>query len=306
MAIVVVAVGLLAQSALATWDLKWQQPPWVLNEMPPPVFLGWDAMSVVNSTQIVADDFLCNDPRPIATLQWWGSYLNWQDALPPNPLLPFQISLWTDVPGGVGGPFSHPGVCIWQWNKLPDYEVFAGYDYDPRAGAIVDTTFHYGLTIPANQVFWQSPGTIYWISIAAIYPAGPGQLPYPWGWKTRPHNFNDDGVITYVPTNPVPGMVWQQGEPIQWQGSWDLSFHLGVPLHGDADIDGDVDFSDYQTLERNYGRSGGWMEGDFDFNGQVDFTDYQALERNFGKAPEPACLALVALGAAALMRTRRR
>jgi hypothetical protein len=56
-----------------------------------------------------------------------------------------------------------------------------------------------------------------------------------------------------------------------------------VSLAGDADCDDDVDFADYQTLERNFGTGTTWQQGDFDADGDVDFTDYQMLERNFGK-----------------------
>jgi hypothetical protein len=54
---------------------------------------------------------------------------------------------------------------------------------------------------------------------------------------------------------------------------------------GDADLDGDVDFTDYQALERNFGTTAGalWGQGDFDGDRDVDFTDYQTLERNYGQ-----------------------
>jgi hypothetical protein len=57
---------------------------------------------------------------------------------------------------------------------------------------------------------------------------------------------------------------------------------------GDANLDGQVDFTDYQILERNFGTTPGaeWDMGDFNGDRAVNFTDYLILERNFGKGGE--------------------
>ena len=72
--------------------------------------------------------------------------------------------------------------------------------------------------------------SVYWLSIAAIYD---GNTPeHPWGWKTRPHFYNDDAVrITDINDGawpPVIGSVWESGEPIEYpEGtSWDMAFVL--------------------------------------------------------------------------------
>ena len=88
-------------------------------------------------------------------------------------------------------------------------------------------------------------------------------------------------------------------------------------LPGDCDGDGDVDFLDYITLKRNFGREGEFdlCDGDFDGNDQVNEYDFLMLKDYFGlsleqsgpaaHAPEPTALCLLAVGGLALLRRRR-
>jgi len=46
----------------------------------------------------------------------------------------------------------------------------------------------------------------------------------PWGWKTRPHFFNDDAQKVTLPTNPVIGSTYEEGAVIA--EGWDLAFVL--------------------------------------------------------------------------------
>ena len=92
---------------------------------------------------------------------------------------------------------------------------------------------------------------------------------------------------------------------------------IGVPgVAGDADGDGDVDAADYIALKTNMGQPTGatTADGDFDGDGDVDWDDLQILQDNYGKTipgasgtiPEPATLGLLAIGAMAVIRRRRR
>ncbi len=55
-------------------------------------------------------------------------------------------------------------------------------------------------------------------------------------------------------------------------------------LAGDADVDGDVDLSDFQALKDGFGLSFGAARanGDLDIDGDVDLNDFQLLKSSFG------------------------
>jgi len=53
-------------------------------------------------------------------------------------------------------------------------------------------------------------------------------------------------------------------------------------LAGDAKLQGNVVFGDFQVLAQYFGHSGGWDEGDFTYNGTVNFGDFQLLAQDFG------------------------
>ncbi len=207
-------------------ELKWSQPPMFNPASPyPECFWGWDEPSEYWGMQLLADDWLCTDPRPITDIHWWGSYRAWADIEPP-PQAPvqFHIGIWTDVPAGVDQPWSHPGVMIHEWvvDRADLNERLVGCDYEPTHMVDVDSCFRYDFFIPEGEWFHQGPAsTIYWISIGAIY-----LTPYdfPWGWKTREHYFMDDAIRITDPTDPWIGSEFWDGYPIEL--GWDLAFVL--------------------------------------------------------------------------------
>jgi hypothetical protein len=53
-------------------------------------------------------------------------------------------------------------------------------------------------------------------------------------------------------------------------------------LAGDAKLQGDVVFGDFQLLSQYFGQSGSWDEGNFAYGSTVNFGDFQLLSQNFG------------------------
>ncbi len=219
--------------------VKWAQPPELnLDPQYPACYWGWDEQSTYGAQQLVADDWQCTDDRPVTDIHWWGSYAGWDKELPPEDAPDaFHIGIWTDVPAD-GLIFSHPGKLVWEVVvKRGEFaERLAGCDFHPPMES-PDSCFEYHLSLPETEWFYQDPDNnkVYWLSIAARYSRMPDT--YIWGWKTRPHFFNDDAVRIFVPLTPGLGSDWEQGEPITvGRESWDLAFVLTTDPYdyGDA------------------------------------------------------------------------
>ncbi len=248
--------------------IKYSQPPVVIDANQPPMIHGWDEKSVYRPqpNPVMADDWPCNDNRPITDVHWWGSFIGWtQPHLPPVLPKAFHIGIWTDVAQGAPGnqfPYSHPGTLIWENTCTSWVWNFAGYDVDPRPNGMEDEAcFQFTQLLSEDEWFYQKPdeNQVYWLSIAAIYDQQDWQnIQHPWGWKTRPHKFNDDAVQIQNATiwPPAIGAVYNAGVPIQlpvWpdpQGvSWDLAFELSTnepkaPASADLNYSGFVDLAD--------------------------------------------------------------
>jgi len=86
-------------------------------------------------------------------------------------------------------------------------------------------------------------------------------------------------------------------------------------IPGDADLDGSVLLSDLSTLAFNWESSTGmtWLTADFDLNGTVNLADLSQLafhweqtEAGAPPVPEPMTVGILLVGAAAVIRRRRR
>ena len=91
-----------------------------------------------------------------------------------------------------------------------------------------------------------------------------------------------------------------------------VEYAVGHILPGDANLDGEVGLADLTALASNYGIMSGatWRMGDFTGDGKIALADLTALADNYGRRsapalPAPAAIALLACGAAALLRPRK-
>ena len=85
---------------------------------------------------------------------------------------------------------------------------------------------------------------------------------------------------------------------------------------GDADGNGEVDFTDFLTLSGHFGNEGDYTEGNFDLLGGLEFADFLILANNFGQTspiatgvatvPEPNSTYLVTFIVLGVIACRRR
>jgi len=135
-----------------------------------------------------------------------------------------------------------------------------------------------------------------------------GGLPYDAKYDYRGATLGSppDGVISQVDKDRLVGsLIDVNGVPTS------VGSH-----YGDANLNGTVNFADYQILSASFGLTGkGWADGDFDGNGTVNFADFQILSANFGLSggsgqitvvPEPSTLILCGFGVFGLACLRRR
>jgi hypothetical protein len=224
--VVALLICVLASEAVAaaTNPLKWSQPAFQIGTTPDgvPIFWGWDQRSwsvgLPPSQPQAADDWLCIDQRPVTDIHWWGSYPGKLDQVPQISPSGFWFGIYTDVPASPTNPFSYPGQLIWQYATTNYTEKFVGYDVIMPGTPLHDATFQYDVYLPTTNWFYQPGGNnILWLSIVAIYQ--PQGAVTEWGWKTRPHYFQD------AATMGNPSLGWQP--LIGYDGlPWDLSFQL--------------------------------------------------------------------------------
>jgi hypothetical protein len=187
-------------------EVKWSQP--IVWDAGGVQILGLDRPSDHLFNIVRADDFLCNDPRPIVAVRWWGSYLGPNQTPRPNApgfTVPFDISFHLSTANG--NPSIHP-------NSLPvdpylslqsvlAQQFFVGFDVGGEA------VYRYDAYLV--DPFVQIPGTEYFLDI---------DLPNSsemWGWHETPLNNLD-----------YPAWATGHGGPWNNDPPHDLAFELMV------------------------------------------------------------------------------
>jgi len=193
---------------------------------------------------ILADDFLCQTPGRITEIYIWGSWLF--DQVPTTETR-FTLSIHSDIPAGVGQPYSMPGDVLWVgmfdatqydvdvwmdgieegWLDPPDNYIF------PADSVCWLYTFHIDPAQAFHQVGTSTNPVVYWLDLQVDTLDGSSLF----GWKTTLDHWNDDAVWG-IGNEPYGGpwqeLIYPQGHPF-FQDSIDLAFCIqttygtGVP-----------------------------------------------------------------------------
>lgn len=101
-------------------------------------------------------------------------------------------------------------------------------------------------------------------------------------------NLNAEGGFRYTPDVDFWGTDTFLYEAFgfdsnAWSSTTSVEIHVNAG--GDANSDGEVNFTDFLEFSRSFGsEQTGWHTGDFDGNGATDFTDFLILAGNFGRS----------------------
>ena len=187
-------------------ELKWLQAPGEATLVSSQDFFDQAILSEC------ADDFYCDDLRPIVAVEWWGGYWNYGTTLL-TYVDHFVIRFYDDVPGP---PFSHPGNLLYEEDCYVYSETY-------EDGTEPNTLFyHYYQDLDVE--FEQVPGNIYWISVQAYYTyEGGGQ----WGWRLSDDHWND--VAAFRSVYFMGDDNWHPATEV-WGAEYDLAFALYVPV----------------------------------------------------------------------------
>jgi hypothetical protein len=97
----------------------------------------------------------------------------------------------------------------------------------------------------------------------------------------------------------LPTGVRRRVTLLDWAALDDVGWELAMP--GDADANGVVDFTDYQIMQRGWGKANvSWGLGDFNEDGLVNTADFRLLYANVGLRADGTMSATAAADRAAM------
>jgi hypothetical protein len=207
-----VGLGLCASASadpLPNEILKFDNEPMLATQIGTVTYNGHDEASnayqqasnpQIYQGQFMADDFADKFSTPVVHLSWWGSYMNSNS----QHALAFLISFESDVPAQSGvTPFSHPGAPLLNQIVVPG-PIAAGsgtFTETAVAPVSVDGTI-YKYNAELQVPFAEQPDTVYWLKIAALWPAGSPTTDI-WGWHNRDYTKMDP--LASAPPAVSPG-----------------------------------------------------------------------------------------------------
>ncbi len=235
----------LAAPAMADWDPDNPNPNTKWIQLPDLTPNGIDVL--VTAPKILADDWKCNDPRPVTDIHLWGS---WKYDEEPTSDLAYRVQIWSDQPVDALHDYSRPKQFLWEatdftwterlYHQLDPTGPGEGW-YDPNTGLYEPSTdwniWQLNLDVSKNP-FHQVEGSVYWLVVQAWFPDGTEGPEL--GWKTTDPNvtphWNDDAVWADGELLPGISFGWQElryPDGHEFAGeSMDLSFVITVPEPG--------------------------------------------------------------------------
>lgn len=182
----VLVIGLaagIAQAGHIGLPVKWSQPPDLAGATATVIRAEhpWPA-----GGQVVADDWMCTDPTPVAALRWWGSYYNVasQPVSPRN--LAFEISWHDDRIDSTGERWtpSEP-------DSIKNVQMVLAQE-DLVLDAALNPVIHpstgnnlYVYNAYLKPLWPQELDTIYWVDIQLDVNQSPFNGTYnTWGWAS--------------------------------------------------------------------------------------------------------------------------
>jgi hypothetical protein len=257
----------------------------------------------------------------------WGSTISFDPGIPVTLGGTLDVTL---APGVTPISLWNVPIKLFDWTGVTPTGQFTWQDDQP-------STYAQNAIRTSMQPAWEfpiwGPNYLYVWDTSHLYDTGVVTL-FPRGDTNRDGVLNQLDVdaiyqhFTVAPTGypgtwPRPLVAYNAQYDVNGDGvvnQDDVTCELNdyfLTSYGDANLDKNTDFVDFQALLNNWQQSGpgvGLAQADFNGDGVVDFLDFQILLNywnpggwNFApsESPEPASVSLILLGAVGFLRRRR-